>query len=256
MFYQANQLKGYKLSGIDGVIGKVEEFYFDDRHWTIRYLVANTGNWLRDRQVLISPYALGSVFKEKRRIAINLTKAQIEDSPSLDSDKPVSRQFEDAYYGFYGWPNYWGGPHMWGSYPFIMRDPEQLKDSNQEEKTWDPFLRSTYDVTGNHIQVLDGEIGHVDDFIIDDETWAIRYFIIDTRNWRQGKMVLIAPQWIERVSWLESKVFVSLPQDVVRQSPEYTRESLLTREYEAILYRLYDRKGYWLDEKRAKKQEH
>ncbi|MBN1957069.1 MAG: PRC-barrel domain-containing protein [Desulfuromonadales bacterium] len=255
MFYQANRLKGYKLSGIDGEIGKVEEFYFDDRHWTIRYLVADTGNWLEDRQVLISPYALGSVVREKRRIEINLTKQQIEDSPSLDSNKPVSRQFEDAYYGFYGWPNYWGGPHMWGSYPFIMSDPEQLKESNQEEKSWDPFLRSTHDVTGNHIQVLDGEIGRVDDFIIDDETWAIRYLIIDTRNWRPGKMVLIAPQWIERVSWLESKVFVNLPQDVIRQSPEYTRESQLTREYEAILYRLYDRKGYWLDEQIAKKQQ-
>ena len=100
-------LKGYKLDSLDGEIGKVKEFYFDDKYWTIRYLVADTGNWLSGRQVLISPYALRAVNKEEQNIAINLTKKQIEDSPSLDSDKPVSRQFEEYYYVYYGWPMYW-----------------------------------------------------------------------------------------------------------------------------------------------------
>ena len=43
---KAKTLKGYQLESLDGEIGKVEEFYFDDHHWTIRYLVADTGNWL------------------------------------------------------------------------------------------------------------------------------------------------------------------------------------------------------------------
>ena len=101
MLSKAKTLEGYKLDSLDGEIGKVKEFYFDDRHWTIRYLVAETGNWLADRQVLISPYALAAVNKEAKNIAVDLTKKQIEDSPSLDSDKPVSRQFEQAYYGHY-----------------------------------------------------------------------------------------------------------------------------------------------------------
>jgi hypothetical protein len=188
------------------------------------------------------------VNNEKQNIEINLTKKQIEESPSLESDKPVSRQFEDAYYGFYGWPLYWGGPNMWGAYPFIMRDPEQWTENTQYEKTWDPYLRSTQDVTGHHIQAADGEIGHVEDFIIDDETWAIRYLIIDTRNWWPGKKVLVSPQWIERVSWIESKVFVNLTRETIRQSPEYTEESLLTRDYETDLHRHYNRQGYWVDE--------
>jgi uncharacterized protein YrrD len=253
MLYKAKTLKGYKLDSLDGEIGKVKEFYFDDQHWTIRYLVADTGNWLTDRQVLISPYAMVAVNKEEQNIEINLTKKQIEDSPSLDSDKPVSRQFEDAYYGFYGWPMYWGGPYMWGAYPFIVHDPEKWKEYTQAEKTWDPFLRSTHDVTGNHIQAADGEIGHVEDFIIDDETWAIRYLIIDTRNWWPGKKVLVSLQWIERVSWIESKVFVNLTRETVRQSPEYTEGSLLTRDYETELHRHYNRQGYWVNEPAAKK---
>jgi uncharacterized protein YrrD len=248
MLYKANTLKGYTLNSLDGDIGTVKEFYFDDQHWAIRYLVAETGNWLLNRQVLISPYAMVAVNKEEQCIEINLTKKQIEESPSLDSDKPVSRQFEDAYYGFYGWPLYWGGPYMWGAYPFIVRDPEKLKEDPHVEKTWDPYLRSTNDVKNHHIQAADGEIGHVEDFVIDDETWAIRYLIIDTRNWWPGKKALISTQWIERVSWLESKVFVNLPGETIKQSPEYTGESLLTREYEILLHIHYKRQGYWVEE--------
>ena len=187
MLSKAKTLKGYTLHGLDGEIGKVKEFYFDDRHWTIRYLVADTGNWLTDRQVLISPYALGAVNKEERYIAIDLTKKQIEDSPSLHSDVPVSRQFEEGYIEYYGWPMYWSGPYAWGHSPYPVRDREKRREFAQGEKAWDSHLRSSHDVSGYHIHAADGEIGHVEDFIIDDETWAIRYLIIDTRNWWPGK---------------------------------------------------------------------
>ena len=248
MLHKAKTLHDYTLRGLDGEIGKAKEFYFDDRHWTIRYLVADTGNWLTGRHVLISPYALRAVNGEDRYIAIDLTKKQIEDSPPLDSDKPVSRQFEDAYYGYYGWPTYTSGPHMWGPYPYIVRDRAQWRNSDQGGLTWDSHLRSTHDVTGHHIQAPDGEIGHVADFIIDDETWAIRYLIVDTRNWWPGKQVLVSPQWIKRVSWKESKVFVNLLRETIKKSPEYTEEFLLTRDYEIGLHQHYNRQGYWVDE--------
>jgi hypothetical protein len=253
---KAKTLKGYKLHSLDGEIGKVMEFYFDDQHWAIRYLVADAGNWLTGRQVLISPYALIAVNKEEQYLAVDLTKKQIEDSPSLDSDKPVSQQFQEAYHGYYGWPMYWGGPYMWGHYPKIVRDREKWRASNAGGKAWDPHLCSTHAVSGHHIQAVDGEIGHVGDFIVDDETWAIRYLIIDTQNWWPGKKVLIAPQWIERVSWRESKVFVDLSRETIKQSPEYTEESLLTRDYETGLHRHYNRQGYWVDEPAAWKSSH
>jgi len=248
MLIKAKTVQGYRLDGFDGEIGRVQEFYFDDLHWAIRYLVADTGTWLSGRLVLISPYALVAVNKEEQLIEINLTKKQIEDSPSLNSDKPVSRQFEESYYGYYGMPMYWGGPYMWGTYPNIVRDREKWREYTSGEKAWDPHLRSTNDVSGYNIQAADGEIGHVEDFIIDDETWAIRYLVIDTRNWWPGKKVLVSPQWIEQVSWSESKVFINLPRETIRQSPEYTEESLLTRDYEHGLHRHYNRQGYWVDE--------
>jgi len=248
MLIKAKTLKGYKLDAKDGELGKVKEFYFDDQYWAIRYLVADSGNWLTGRQVLISPYALISVNKEAENIGINLSKKQIEESPSLNSDKPVSRQFEMAYYGYYGWPTYWSGSYMWGPYPNIMRNVKDWKELKQHERSWDSHLRSTKDVSGHNIQASDGEIGHVEDFIIDDETWAIRYLIIDTTNWFGGKKILLSPQWIGHISWEEMKVFVNLSCESIKQSPEYSMDSLLTRNYETELHRHYNRHGYWTEE--------
>jgi uncharacterized protein YrrD len=251
MLIKAKTLKGYKLDSYDGEIGKVKEFYFDDQYWTIRYLVADTGNWLTGRQVLISPYALVGAIKEEERLVVSLTRKQIENSPPLDSDKPVSRQFEETYYGYYGWPTYWSGPYTWGTNPDLMRDRAEWKSPVQGGKAWDPNLRSTHEVSGYHIEATDGEIGHVEDFVIDDVTWAIRYIIVDTTNWLPGQEVLVSPRWIDSVSWDKSKVFVNLTRDAVKQSPGYLDESSLNRDYETELHRHYNRQGYWVDEAAA-----
>ncbi len=248
MLSTAKTLKGYQLHALDGEIGQVKEFYFDDQHWTIRYLVAETGSWLASRQVLISPYALVSIIPEEGSIAINLTKQQIEQSPDLDTNKPVSRQFENAYYGYYGWPLYWDGPYSWGPYPYPERPREKQQEITPLEQGWDAHLRSTAAVLGHHIQALDGEVGHVTDFIVDDETWAIRYLIIDTHNWLPGKKVLVSPLWIESVSWLERKVFINLSRETIKRAPEYTEITLLNREYESGLHQHYNRAAYWVNQ--------
>ena len=248
MLSKAGTLKGYRLHSLDGEIGKVDEFYFDDRHWTIRYLVADTGNWLTGRQVLISPHALANVNSDEQNIVVKLTRKQIEDSPSLESGKPVSHQFEVDYHGYYGWPTYWGGPSMSGSDPSMVRDPNEWSGSTHPHKEWNHHLRHTHEMSGYHIQAEDGEIGHVEDFVIDDETWIIRYLLIDTRNWWPGKKVLVSPRWIEDVSWIDSIIFINLSREAIQRSPEYTDGAPLTREYETGLHRHYNRQGYWVDE--------
>lgn len=248
MLYKVKTLKGYRFISLDGEIGKVSEFFFDDKHWAIRYLVADTGDWLQGRLVLISPYALLEVNNEAQTISIDLTMNQIEESPFLEKDQPVLQQFKDAYYGYYGWPKYWGGPHMWGSDSYVLRDRKQWGNSCKGEEPWSHKLRNTEDLIGHHIQATDGEIGHVEDFIIDDESWAIRYLVIDTQNWWAGKKVLLSPVWIERISWEELKVYVNLLHETIQQSPEYSEALLLTREYEAKLHRHYKRPAYWDDQ--------
>ena len=236
MLSKAKTLTGYSLQSLDGEIGKVKDFYFDDHYWTIRYLVADTGEWLIGRQVLISPHSLAGAYGSEGTIAVQLTKDQIEHSPSLNRDMPVSRQFEKEYSVFFGSPMYWGFPHDQGAH---------AQSGEPGKKHADPDLRSIHDVSGHHVEASDGEIGHVEDFLIDDETWAIRYLIVDTKDWLPGKRVLISPKWIERVSWSEKQVVVDLTREAIEQAPEYADDSPLTRDQETALHRHYDRPGYW-----------
>ena len=249
MLSKVKELSGYSIQNTDDeTIGKVKDIYFDDRNWTVRYLVANTGKWLTGRKVLLSPYALLTVNADHENIVADLTKKQIEDSPMLESDKPVSQQFESDYFGYYGWPTYWYGPYSWGYYPYLERDRAKWGQFTKQEKAWDHHLRSCHEVAGYHIEAEDGEIGHVEDFIVDSETWEIRYLVVNTSNWWAGKQVLISPLWIERVSWSERKVVIDLTRQAIKLSPEFTDQSLLDRDYETNLYGHYNRKGYWVNE--------
>ena len=248
MLTNSRMIKGYRLNGVDGEVGSIKEFFFDDKFWTIRYLVANTGNWLSRRQVLISPYFLLNVNHGAELIDVNLTKSEIENSPPLESDKPVSRHYEESYYGYFGAPVYWGGPSVWGTSPYLVHEREKWDITSSRESEWDPDLQSSRDVSGLNIQATDGEIGHVDDFLIDDKTWSIRYLVIDTKNWLPGKKILISPQWINSINWEDKKVVVDLTRETIKHAPEYDVDAGLTRGYESKLHQYYNRKGYWTDE--------
>lgn len=250
MLINSNDLTKFKLHGTDGDLGQVKDILFDTEHWGVRYLVVDTGAWLVDRSVLISPHAITSVSKDLQTVTVNLTKKQIEDSPPLEKDKELSAQFERDYHAYYGWPVYWGGPFMWGfSYSPIalqgfMREGEP-KDDVPKERDLKTQLRTTRDVISSSVQGDDGELGHVESFIVDDEAWAIRYLVVDTRKWWSGKKVLIAPKWVDQVSWTNNEVFVQLDKAKIKGAPEYDDKVDITREYESTLYAYYDRKGYW-----------
>ena len=246
MLRSVKEIMNYVLSAEDGEIGRCKDFLFDDEFWTIRYMVADTGKWLSDRKVLISPISLREPDWLSRRFFVNLTREQIGNSPPLDEDAPVSRQYEKEYFKHYYWPFYWTGGDIWGPAPYPP--PVPLRQKEIEESDEDPeesHLRSVKEVTGYHIQAEDGEIGHVEDYIVDDEVWAIRYMVVDTRNWLPGRKVLVAPQWIESVDWLKYRVEVNLTTEEVKKSPEYDPAEPVNREYEVQLYDFYGRPAYW-----------
>jgi hypothetical protein len=255
MLKSVAHLQGVTIRATDGEIGKVDQFYFEDETWAIRYLVVNTSSWLGGRLVLISPIALAQKGLESKRLDVALTKKQIENSPHIDTHKPVSRQHEAVYMGYYGYPYYWGGPNLWGlrSYPSglaVQRDAvteAEASEARAGKESADSHLRSTNEVTGYHIEAADGEMGHVKDFIVDDETWAIRYLEVDTRNWWPGKKVLVSPRWIDNVSWPDSKVYVDLSREVIKNGPEYIDSMPITREFEKRLYEHYGRPAYWVE---------
>ena len=247
MLLNLNELRGLKIRATDGEIGSVDQFYFDDETWTIRYLVVNTGSWLMGRMVLISPISLGQVDWRVTQLDVNLTKNQVENSPDIDTHKPVSRQHEAEFLGYYGYPFYWSGAHLWEPVlrPADLSERKSGANVTSKVEPLDRHLHSTNEVSGYHIQALDDEVGHVEDFLVDEETWSIRYLVVDTRNWWPGKKVLVSPQWIESIRWEESKVHVDLTRETIKSGPEYDESIPVTREYESKLYDNYGRSGYW-----------
>jgi PRC-barrel domain len=254
MLRNAKDLHGFTIRATDGDIGTVDQLYFDDETWAIRYLTVETGGWLGGRQVLISPISVLHTHWQAGRLNVALTKKQVENSPDINTHQPVSRQHEALYNRYYGYPYYWGGPYLWGAAPYPADVVIPTPASNDpaldgiESQPADSHLRSTEAVAGYSIEAVDGEIGHVDGFVVDDEAWAIRYIEVATRNWWPGKKVLVAPAWIERVSWADSKVYAGLTREAIQNGPEYVESAPITREYENLLYVHYGRPPYWLHE--------
>jgi hypothetical protein len=253
MLRALDELKGLAIAATDGEIGKIIDCYFDDEKWTIRYLIVDTGGWLTGRDVLISPYSVKGVEWHAGRIVVGLNKRQVENSPRVEEHKPVSRQHEADFLTYYGYPFYWSGPYVWGPglLPAQVITPQPADSQAQEieekrRRNDDIHLRSTREVTGYSIGAKDGDIGHVETFIADDESWTLRYMIIDTRNWLPGKKVLVSPEWISKVSWSDKSVYVDLSRDSIKNCPEYDPYAPIERDYEDRLYKHYQRGAYWV----------
>jgi hypothetical protein len=246
-------MEDYTIGATDGIIGRVRDFYFDDVAWVIRYLVVQTG----ERNVLISPISIGRPDWSKKVLPVSLTRKQVRDSPDIDTNKPVSRQHEMGYLGYYGYGNYWGGGGLWGAgfYPDLLQAGMQiLPDGPSSQPTQasiprhqrsDPHLRSGNAVMRYYVHATDGDIGHVEGLLVDESSWAIRYVIVDTSNWWLGHQVIVAPEWISRVDWAESKVWVDLTQQAIKDSPAYDAAAPLNREQEASIFAHYGHDGYW-----------
>ncbi len=252
MLNKTTLLHGFVIHAKDGELGKIDDLYFDDESWAIRYLTVETGSWLSGKSVLISPYSIMEVDWQAKKIHVLLDKKQVENSPSLNVHQTVSRQHEGRFLDYYGYPSYWDGPYLWGPalYPAGYIIPAATGEQKLPEEPWmepaDIHLRSVASVTGYHIAALDGEIGHVAGFFIDSDAWAIRYIEVATNNWWPGKKVLLSPAWVESVSWSESTVHVAVTRKMIQDAPEYKSEMPITRDYENQLYGHYGRPSYWL----------
>jgi hypothetical protein len=228
MLRSIKQVYGDKLGAVDGDIGHVKDFYFDDRSWVMRYLVADPGSWLSGRQVLLSPQAFVSLDWTGKLILLNLTRKQIEESPSIESHKPVSRQYEEEYHRYYGWPYYWEGSGLWGmsGFPLLELPPaalprEPASASGPTPENADAHLRSTQAVNGYHIQASDGMIGHICDFMMDAQTWAICQLVVKIGHRFSGHEVQIPTSQVDRISYEKSTVYVNLTTKAVEQSPAH-----------------------------------
>lgn len=256
MLHDAKDLFGYVVRARDGDIGSVHDLYFDDNTWTARYLVVDTGNWFSGHKVLVSPDAVRDPDWYSRTLPVSMTREQVENRPDIDTAKPISRQQEIDYRGHFGWTPYWGiglvpAPVL---FPVDGRDGEESPVAEQggvatreQPVDADPNLRSVREVSGYRIEATDGEIGHVESFIVETGDWKIRYLVVDTKNWLPGKKVVIAPQWVAEIDFAAGHVVVEMTKDQIENAPEFDPSAPVNRAYEERLYDYYGRPVYWDD---------
>jgi hypothetical protein len=228
MFRTLTSLEGMPIRAADGNIGSVQDTYFDDQAWTLRYLEVDTAKWLPGRKVLVSPISVQTIDWRWRTVAIDLTREQLQGSPKLESHLPVTRQHERAYLDHFGYPHYWAGPLRWGPVPFPPSAGNAMRMAPGEwweqqrralNRPGEPHLRSAKAVAGYHIEAADGSIGHAQDFLFDEQDWSLRFLAVDTHHWWPGRHVLVAIDWIENVSWEERKVHVSMTRETIERAP-------------------------------------
>jgi len=232
MLRSLRDLQYYTVTATNGDVGKVVNFLFDDERWSVRYLVVDTGGLFNRHEVLVSPISFSEVERPIRRVHLSLTKEKIENGPSVDSAKTAGASPMCT-------------AETWTDLEPLSSSPEQPRES---------YLRSASEVQGYDIQAIDGSIGHVDDFIVEDIDWEVRYLVIDTSNWWFGKKVLVAPQWADQLSWEDKKVGIGLSQQAIKNSPEWDSTKNINREYEAQLYDHYKQPGYWERGSRSQRQ--
>jgi sporulation protein YlmC with PRC-barrel domain len=235
------ELTELTILAADGEIGSVQELYFDDRNWAIRYLVVKAGGWLLSREVLLAPAAVVEISDVHGTLRLALTKDQIRRATPIESAKPLSREYEEAYFRHFAWAPYWEpGPTEWGStVPFPETPPMPIDTTLPADAPKNPHLRSSREITGYNIQAHNGTVGHVEDLVVDDETWTVRYVEVDTRNWLPGKKVLLQTMRIDHVSWADRSVAVLLTKQAIQSAPAYDPSKLITPTYEVQLFKHY-----------------
>src|SRR5579862_6274099 len=231
MIRSVGDLEGFAVRATDGTIGKVTDFCFDDESWIVRYAVVDTTAWL-GREVLLSPYSMGELDWGREVLSVTITKEQLKNSPSIDTENPMSRQREKTYLGYYGYPYYWGGSGQWGeqSHPGALMgigaggNRRDLRAAPPDDRVADPRLRSCNAMTGYRMHANDGEIGHVQGLLVDDHSWSIRFIVLNSTNWWLGHHFLVSPEWIQHVNWSQSSVTVKLDRQAITDAPAYNSD--------------------------------
>ena len=243
-----SEIKAYNLEATDGEIGKFEEIYFDDSCFLVRFLVVNTDGRLSRQRVLLAPFTVGEANEDNKELYIELSKQEIENSPPIEYNQPLSRQYELNYFNYYGWPPYWDDS-IWPPSPAIPAGGASDMQQNMGERSTrisENHLRSSDEILNYSVEVRDGRIGLVKSFIIDTQYWIIRYLEIETRKWLPGgKHVLVNTAWITGISWPEHHISVDLSRSSLQNAPEYDYRSPISRDYELQLFKYYGRDMYW-----------
>ena len=243
MLRQIRELGTYRLHATDGDVGHLEQFYFDDRDWKITYFVVDIGTWLHGKKVLMRPSAIIGVDAQTKTINAAFTKREVEDSEDIGLHKPEGLEQPHDYSLYLGFPYYPGLNALTDSDRDLVVRADDLEKGKTSEhsfpQAYDEHLRSSKLVSRYHVMAVDGEIGQIEDGIVDDQTWTIQYLVSTVRNWWSSKKVLVPTEWILWVSAAESNVYVGLTRTNIATAPAFDPEKPLTNDLEIALNNHY-----------------
>jgi sporulation protein YlmC with PRC-barrel domain len=249
MLNSYNDLKTYSIRATDQRTGNVDDIYFDDEEWRVLYLVVQTGFLLTARQSLIGTNRVGRPDTDRGEVPVDLTAEELKSADSPQSDPPVSQQMPPAVaaQSMSAWPSFIVGTGLDYS-PGLAQDQLSLaaaEAEEAEEHAGDSHLRSMAEVIGYTVHATDGEIGAVDDFLIDPRTWRLQHLVIDTGSWLPGKRVVITTDWIADVDWAERHIRVNAGTQKIEDAPPFDEVEDLKRSPTPDAMASYSALGYW-----------
>lgn len=223
----------------DGELGAIQELYFDADSWVLRYVAIDLDD---NSSVLLSPLAFTRIENNDAGYKVNLTRDIVINSPRFDLSQPVTRVQEADLHNYFSWPFYWLAGGL-ASYPLVELAAEMKENDSagMEEDQNTEHLRRISLILGSHIQARDGEIGSIDDMLVDDEVWNILYLVVDTGAWLPGKKVLLSPSWVSEVDWATGEITMDLNKSTIENSPEYDPDVPIDEDFNRRLEEHYRR---------------
>jgi hypothetical protein len=205
---------GSTLTATDGRVGRVRDVLFDDRTWSVEYLVVHTGRWLSGHTVLLVPSALATIDAQRHAVRARLTRDEVDAAPPMDAHPSVSRMHEArlSEYLAFPWPAYWAGPDQRGEVPApaIAWARRLARVLPRRPARVEGHIRSLRAITGYAIEATDGRTGRVVDLLAGDDPWTIDALAVDVRRWWPGPRVRVAISHVTGIDWVGRSVHVDL----------------------------------------------
>jgi sporulation protein YlmC with PRC-barrel domain len=259
MAIKHKKLIGDPVDSKNGSIGALKDFLFDDRSWRIRYAVVDTSFWLPNRKVVLAPSSFSAHgLSSDGHLRVDLTKEQIEDSPKLEENLPISRQHESSLHSYFGWTPYWASmgpiafpyadaPLSAAGVPYpINTAPEHVVHTDwaylkkEREKNFDGHLRSLNEILGYKICTHDEEkFGQIENAIIDEKNWLVIDLIFNTHRWLPGgKEFVCSPLFVKKMDIKSKELHIQHDKDTILEAPELDFETYGS-EYRKLLVEHY-----------------
>lgn len=248
MLRSLREILGYSIKATDGVMGTADDFLFDQNTWEIRYMVDDTGKWLPGRRVLLYADALGHPVWESKAVPVDLSQNTIENSPHIDTHAPVSRQKEAELFSYYNWDPYWAMTAPEALPPYIIPPKMPGGDhppSHQEES----HLRSVDEILGYTVFSQEDEAGKIDDLIVEEEDWLIRFLVVDRAGLLRSETVMMPTSWVHSIDWAMKAIQLHTTEQEIQQCPEFDPAQPVNSAVETRYYDYFGRPVYWAREK-------